>query len=158
MDINTKANVADMMAILADLQHSNDCAKIIGTGKYHEVMRIKRALYESAIISYRRALGGDAKPRLNSTNKGVWQFTLEQKNAAKAGVEIEEAEIFKIANKIVAHRACKEAREVIFPVNSDIKIQTKYKERLELMPALIQITDYYITILLRLIPEILNMK
>jgi hypothetical protein len=153
MDINTKANVADMMATLHDLKHSNKSAKIIGSGKYHSSSTEKRALYESAIISYRRALKGDAKPR-DRTNKKAWFFPEEQKTAAKAGMEIQDAEIFYIANKIIAHRACKEALLVTFPIDSDWTIQAKYIERLELMPALIQITDYYITILLRLIPEI----
>lgn len=151
-----KGNIADMMAILADFEQSHDCCKIILEGTYNEKMRIKRALYESALISFRRALknGSTRRPEFGNS---LWKFEDENHIEAVNGMNDEKAELLKIADKCVAHRAMEEARVVEFPNDEgtgDHIVKTRYRERIDLIPNLRDITKGYIDLLQKkLIPR-----
>ncbi|CAN1577133.1 hypothetical protein MCERE19_04081 [Spirosomataceae bacterium] len=151
-----KRNIADMMAILADFEQSHDCCKIILEGTYNENMRIKRALYESALISFRRALknGSTRRPEFGNS---LWKFETENHTEAVNGMNDEKVELLKIADKCVAHRAVEEARVVEFPDDEgtgDEIVKTRYRERIDLLPNLRDITKGYIDLLqVKLIPR-----
>ena len=63
---------------------------------------------------------------------------------AIAGLESEASEIKIVADKCIAHRANADARRVEYPSDGSSIVRTKYKERLDLMPALQIITKRYI--------------
>ena len=150
-----KRNIADMMAILADFEQSHDCCKILLEGSYNDKMRLRRALYESAFISFRRALknGSTRRPEFGNS---LWKFEADNHKEAINGLNDEKDEILKIADKCIAHRAMEEARKVEFPKDEGTgeKIaRTRYRERLDLIPHLRDITKGYIDLLLKkLIP------
>ncbi len=157
--MENKRNIADMMAILADFEQSHDCCKILLEGSYNDKIRIRRALYESAFISFRRALknGSTRRPEFGS---GLWKFEAENHKEAINGLNVEKDEILKIADKCVAHRAMEEARKVEFPKDEGTGeeiAKTIYIERLDLIPHLRDITKGYIDLLQkRLIPNEMN--
>lgn len=143
MEVNDKGDLADMMAILADLEQSNACAVIILQGRFKDDMRVRRALYESALISYRRAIN-NGSTRLPEYGLKLWKFPLKINMKAIAGLESEASEIKIVADKCIAHRANADARRVEFPSDGSSIVRTKYKERLDLMPPLQIITERYI--------------
>lgn len=151
----TKGKLADMLAILADIEQAKGACEIYLSGKFDDNMRVKRALYESALISYRRALA-NGSTRLPFFGKKMWKFTKEQKLKINRGYKKEVEEIFDVANKCVAHRANKEARVISFPKEEgtgEFTIMAKYKERVDLIRALQVITERYWNLLLHeLIP------
>lgn len=147
MQVNDKSVLADLMAILADLEQSNACADILLQGRFKDDMRVRRALYESALISYRRAFK-NGSTRLPEIGAKLWKFPHNIKKMAISGYECEANEIDIVADKCIAHRANADARRVEFPGDGSAIVQTKYKERLDLMPALKKITKRYVDSLL----------
>ena len=145
-----------MMAILADFEQSHDCCKIILEGTYNKNIRIKRALYESALISFRRALTSSSTRRPEFGNS-LWKFEAENHTEAVNGMNDAKVELLKIADKCVAHRSNKEARVVEFPDDEgtgDEIVKTTYRERIDLLPNLRNITKGYIDLLQKkLIPR-----
>ena len=144
-----KGNVADMMAILSDMEQSNACCHLILNGEFNNRMRVKRALYESALISYRRALA-NGSTRIPSFGNKVWKFDKVHNQIALNGVEKEGKEIFELSNKCIAHRANEEARKVTLPSEDGTGtevIKTSYIEKLDLIIALNTITKRYIDLL-----------
>ncbi len=158
MEANDKGALADMMAILADLEQSYACADILMQGQFKKNMRVRRALYESALISYRRAIvNGSA--RLPEHGSKLWKFPSKIKTQAISGLESEANEIKSVADKCIAHRANADARRVEFPHEEGTIVQTRYRERLDLMPALRTITKRYIdTLQKQLIPSTLKLS
>jgi hypothetical protein len=63
---------------------------------------------------------------------------------AIAGLESVASEIKIVVDKCIAHRANADARRGEFPCDGRFIVRTKYKERLDLMPALQIITKRYI--------------
>lgn len=121
-----KPHFADMMAILADLEQSHDCAEIYLSGEYNSKMRVRRALYESAFISFRRALGTGT-----SRYKGSGSTWIP--NSIHSLLE---KEIKNHVDKVIAHRACKAARRVEFDDHESEFVTTKYSERIDLLEKL----------------------
>jgi hypothetical protein len=143
MEVINKGDLADMVAILADLDQSNACADIILQGRFKEDMRVRRALYESALISYRRAINSGST-RLPEHGSKLWKFPQNIIMKAISGLETEANDIKIVADKCIAHRANADARRVEFPCDGSSIVRTIYKERLDLMPALQTITKRYI--------------
>lgn len=146
MEVDEKGALADMMAILADLEQSNSCANIILQGRFKEDMRVRRSLYESALISYRRAINSGST-RLPELGSKLWKFPPKIYIRAICGLENEAHDIKIVADKCIAHRANADARRVEFPHDGSCIVRTIYKERLDLMPALQTITNRYINFL-----------
>ena len=157
-----KKNIADMMAILADFEQSHDCCKILLEGSYNDKMRIKRALYESALISFRRGLKNGSTRRPDFGNN-LWKFSNEDHEKAVNGLLKIKNELLELSDKCIAHRAMEEARRVEFPKDEGTGehiVQTRYTERIDLIPYLQKITKGYIDLLQKvLIPqELLSAK
>jgi hypothetical protein len=143
IEVIQKGVLADMMAILADLEQSHDCADILLHGQFNANMRVRRALYESALISYRRAIF-NSSTRLPEYGSKLWKFPQNIKIRVISGLESEADQIKIIADKCIAHRANADARRVEFPIKGGDIVKTVYYERLELIPALHEITKRYI--------------
>ena len=92
-----KRNLADMMAILADFEQSHDCCVLLICEKYDDKMRIKRALYESALISFRRALISGST-RLPEFGNSRWKFKSDHHKEAVGNLNKEKEEILEISN------------------------------------------------------------
>ena len=151
-----KRNLADMCAILADLEQSRDCCEILISGTYKDSMRVRRALYESAFISFRRALinGSTRRPEFGNA---MWGFNKQDHIEVTKGLDNFKKEILEVANKCVAHRALKVARIVEFPRDENTGnelVKTRYIERNDLLVHIKEITNRYIKLLLeKLIPS-----
>lgn len=76
------ARCADMMAVLEDIAQSHDAAKTYLTGRYAgdgDTMRTRKALYESALISLRRAMENGVS-RIPGTGRRTWSIPAEDVN------------------------------------------------------------------------------
>jgi hypothetical protein len=124
MEVNNKGDLADMMAILADLEQSNACVDIILQGRFKDDMRVRRALYESALISFRRAINGGST-RWPEHGLKLWKFPLEINMKAIAGLESEASEIKIVVDKCIAHRANADARRVEFPCDGSFIVRNR---------------------------------
>lgn len=151
------ADLADVMSILADLEQTRDCARLIISKEYSSVMRIQRALYESALISYRRAFNGASTRLPDKNRKKVWRFTSQHHQIARDGLTSDHEKLIAIANQCVAHRASADARKIEVPKTEGKPIIiTKYTEHLHLIPSLEIITERYCNLIFdQIMPGIL---
>jgi len=153
--VDDEKSLADMLAINADFEQARDCAEIYLSGEFKGRMRVQRALYESALISYRRGLKNGSSRRTGPT----WRIPKEVKKRALTDLEDKESEILFVAEKCVAHRATNEAREVDVLPGGDTIAATRYRERTDLVLALRTIATRYISIIqTELVPSVVTLE
>ena len=155
-DSNEAADCADMVAIQQDVEQSLAAAGIFLSGRFddggEDNRRVRHALYESALISYRRAFdtGSSRHPRQNG---GTWRIPKAQLAAQIGARNDDHKEILRLAGKCIAHRSCKDAGQVeIFDVESDrTRILYRKLENPEIMTALTEILEGVKMLLLSLV-------
>ena len=156
-DVNSElhANLADVMSILADLEQARDCAKLINYKEYSAVMRVQRALYESALISYRRAFNNASTRLPSETRKKVWRFTEAHHLTAREGLTSDHKKLISIADQSIAHRASADARRIEIPKKEGAPLLiTKYTEQLHLIKSLEKLAERYCKLIIeKIIPE-----
>ena len=91
-----------------DLAHSYRCLRRLADGEFHNDVQVRKALYESALISFRRSIGGDARSmRRDAPGGGVvgrvgkeqFDEILDTRLAALAH------RMYELADEHVAHRS-----------------------------------------------------
>lgn len=143
LETDDAATLADILAILADVEQSNRAANLLVSGNHDPQVTVSRALYESALISYRRALVNRATRISGSGGRERWRIPSEDFNKVIGDQTDEQKEILRVADKCVAHCTIPDARRVEVVENEpagEPMAQTKYKQRNDLMPDLADIT------------------
>jgi len=142
---DSAAECADMMAILEDVSQAHVAARIYLSGKYAgdgDNMRTRKALYESALISLRRALKNGAA-RLPGSGRQCWQIPNDELEKLVGNDKELFEEALNLADKCVAHRVRSEAglaQVVAGAPQGKPGVQLKFSERVEVFPAVQRVT------------------
>jgi len=152
------AECADIMAILEDISQAHDAARIYLSGKYAgdgDNMRTRKALYESALISLRRALKNGAT-RLPGNGRRCWQIPKDELERIVGTDKKLFDEALHLADKCVAHRVRPEAGQAQVVTGAPIGepgVQLKFSEKAIVFPVVQRVThkirDYLMPLLVQ---------
>ena len=149
------AHAADIMAILNDVAQSQEASKLYLSGSFDgdgENMRIRRSLYESSLISFRRAFKNGSSRIPGPSGRATWRFPED----LIGDYQEDYNELIRLGDKTVAHRASPEAGQAEFVKNEPAGqpfLQIKYSERADMLARLLVITERIKQILLRELSE-----
>lgn len=139
------AECADMMAILEDVSQAHDASRIYLSGKFTgegDNMRTRKALYESSLISLRRAFKNGAS-RLPGDGRSCWQIPKADLDRLVGSDKVLFDEALNLADKCVAHRVRSEAGQAQVVSGAPVgkpSVQIKYSERVAVFPVIQKVT------------------
>lgn len=137
---------ADIVAMISDLHQSRSAAKIYLSNVYSgdgDNQIVRKALYESALISFRRAFNSG---KATSPGYKRWKISDEKSADLKGNYDTEYQQIWTLSSQCIAHRVLPESgkgKVVNSSTNFGATVQVKFKENAEILPILIVLTERY---------------